>query len=120
MAQGGMGEVWKGYDIQLGRPVAIKALRGDLGVTQEAKLLRLRAEAHNSALGAMAPRGKKSYSKDRYFQADVTSNDKVVPEGPLDSISNCNLAKSKQASFFVLKPLRVVRLSFPVMGSLPM
>ena len=37
------------YDIQLGRPVAIKALRGDLGVTQEAKLLRLRAEAHNSA-----------------------------------------------------------------------
>lgn len=33
------------------------------------------------SLGAMAPRGKKSYSKDRYFQADVTSNDKVVPEG---------------------------------------
>ena len=49
LAQGGMGEVWKGYDIQLGRPVAIKALRGDFGVTQEAKLLRLRAEAHNSA-----------------------------------------------------------------------
>ena len=22
-----------------------------------------------------------SYSKDRYFQADVTSNDKIVPEG---------------------------------------
>lgn len=33
------------------------------------------------SLGAMAPRGKKSYSKDRYFQADVTSDDKVVPEG---------------------------------------
>ncbi|MFT8538000.1 IMP dehydrogenase [Bifidobacterium aquikefiri] len=33
------------------------------------------------SLGAMAPRGKKSYSKDRYFQADVTSNDKFVPEG---------------------------------------
>ncbi len=33
------------------------------------------------SLGAMAPRGKKSYSKDRYFQADITSNDKVVPEG---------------------------------------
>ncbi len=37
LAQGGMGEVWKGYDIQLGRPVAIKALRGDLGVTQESQ-----------------------------------------------------------------------------------
>jgi IMP dehydrogenase len=33
------------------------------------------------SLGAMAPRGKKSYSKDRYFQADVTSNDQVIPEG---------------------------------------
>lgn len=48
LAQGGMGEVWKGYDIQLGRPVAIKALRRDTSDT-EAKLRRLRAEAHNSA-----------------------------------------------------------------------
>lgn len=48
LAQGGMGEVWKGWDIQLGRPVAIKALRSDLN-TAEAKLRRLRAEAHNSA-----------------------------------------------------------------------
>ncbi len=48
LAQGGMGEVWKGYDIQLGRPVAIKALRADTK-NVEAKLQRLRAEAHNSA-----------------------------------------------------------------------
>lgn len=48
LAQGGMGEVWKGYDIQLDRPVAIKALRRDMQDT-EAKLKRLRAEAHNSA-----------------------------------------------------------------------
>ncbi len=48
LAQGGMGEVWKGYDIQLRRPVAIKALRGDTGDV-EVKLRRLRAEAHNSA-----------------------------------------------------------------------
>lgn len=48
LAQGGMGEVWKGYDIQLGRPVAIKALRSD-AANSEAKLRRLRAEAHNSA-----------------------------------------------------------------------
>ena len=33
------------------------------------------------SLGAMASRGKKSYSKDRYFQADVSSDDKIVPEG---------------------------------------
>ncbi|MDR1432384.1 MAG: IMP dehydrogenase [Propionibacteriaceae bacterium] len=34
------------------------------------------------SLGAMAARGRKaSYSRDRYFQADVTSDDKLIPEG---------------------------------------
>ncbi|MGW6555611.1 IMP dehydrogenase, partial [Streptomyces sp. NPDC055051] len=34
------------------------------------------------SLGAMQSRGQgRSYSKDRYFQADVTSDDKLVPEG---------------------------------------
>ena len=33
------------------------------------------------SLGAMSSRGKKSFSKDRYFQADVPSDDKIVPEG---------------------------------------
>jgi IMP dehydrogenase len=35
------------------------------------------------SLGAMMARGPAaaSYSKDRYFQADVTSNDKLIPEG---------------------------------------
>src|SRR3712207_1584166 len=33
------------------------------------------------SLGAMSSRSKKSYSKDRYFQADVLSDDKIVPEG---------------------------------------
>lgn len=34
------------------------------------------------SLGAMAARGRKaSYSKDRYFQGDVTADDKLVPEG---------------------------------------
>lgn len=33
------------------------------------------------SLGAMSSRGRRSYSKDRYFQADVTSDDQIVPEG---------------------------------------
>ncbi|MFP7696529.1 IMP dehydrogenase [Trueperella sp. LYQ143] len=33
------------------------------------------------SLGAMSSRGRVSYSKDRYFQADVTTDDKIVPEG---------------------------------------
>ena len=33
------------------------------------------------SLSAMASRGRRSYSKDRYFQSDVSSDDKIVPEG---------------------------------------
>ncbi len=33
------------------------------------------------SIGAMASRGKRSYSKDRYFQADVASDELIVPEG---------------------------------------
>ncbi len=33
------------------------------------------------SVGAMSSRGRKSYSKDRYFQADVVADDKIVPEG---------------------------------------
>nr|WP_242681443.1 IMP dehydrogenase [Tessaracoccus sp. SD287] len=33
------------------------------------------------SLGAMSSRGKKSYSRDRYFQADVASDDELIPEG---------------------------------------
>ncbi len=34
------------------------------------------------SLGAMATRGRTmSYSKDRYFQSDVTKNEKIIPEG---------------------------------------
>ena len=33
------------------------------------------------SLGAMASRGRVSYSKDRYFQADVDTDEKIVPEG---------------------------------------
>jgi IMP dehydrogenase len=33
------------------------------------------------SLGAMASRGRVSYSKDRYFQADAPSDDRIIPEG---------------------------------------
>ena len=33
------------------------------------------------SIGAMASRGRVSYSKDRYFQADVDTDDKIIPEG---------------------------------------
>ena len=33
------------------------------------------------SLSAMSSRGRCSYSKDRYFQSDVSSDDKIVPEG---------------------------------------
>lgn len=33
------------------------------------------------SMGAMSSRGRKSFSKDRYFQAEVDTDDKLVPEG---------------------------------------
>jgi len=33
------------------------------------------------SIGAMASRGKVSYSRDRYFQADVVGDDKIIAEG---------------------------------------
>src|SRR6185369_6887786 len=33
------------------------------------------------SLAAMSSRGKKSYSRDRYFQPEVGSDDKIIPEG---------------------------------------
>lgn len=50
IATGGMGQVWKAYDIRDDRPVAIKTRRGDVGdVADPNKLARLRLEAKNSA-----------------------------------------------------------------------
>ena len=57
------------------------------------------------SLGAMAPRGKKSY-----FQADVTSNDKVVPEGvegevpyrgPLNAVLYQMIGGLHQSMFYI-------------------
>ena len=62
------------------------------------------------SLGAMASRGKKSYSKDRYFQADVTSDDKIVPEGiegqvayrgPLGNVVHQLVGGLHQSMFYV-------------------
>ena len=62
------------------------------------------------SLGAMAARGRKaSYSKDRYFQGDVTSDDKIVPEGiegqvayrgPLEAVAYQLVGGLRQSMFY--------------------
>jgi IMP dehydrogenase len=62
------------------------------------------------SIGAMASRGKRSYSKDRYFQADVASDDKIVPEGiegqvpyrgPLAAVAHQLVGGLHQSMFYV-------------------
>ncbi|MEO7979754.1 MAG: IMP dehydrogenase [Sporichthyaceae bacterium] len=62
------------------------------------------------SLGAMASRGKTSYSKDRYFQADVRSDDEIVPEGiegqvayrgPLHAVAGQLIGGLHQSMFYV-------------------
>jgi IMP dehydrogenase len=62
------------------------------------------------SIAAMSSRGKKSYSKDRYFQAEVTSDDKIVPEGiegrvayrgPLAAVAHQLVGGLRQAMFYV-------------------
>ncbi|GAA4111292.1 IMP dehydrogenase [Knoellia locipacati] len=62
------------------------------------------------SLGAMSSRGKKSYSKDRYFQADVTSDDQIVPEGiegqvayrgPVGAVAHQLIGGLHQSMFYV-------------------
>ncbi len=62
------------------------------------------------SLGAMASRGRVSYSKDRYFQADVSTDDKVVPEGiegqvpyrgPLSAVAHQLVGGLHQSMFYV-------------------
>ena len=62
------------------------------------------------SMGAMASRGKKSFSKDRYFQADVSSDDKIVPEGiegrvayrgPLSAVAHQLVGGLRQSMFYV-------------------
>ncbi|WP_203338733.1 IMP dehydrogenase [Nocardioides limicola] len=62
------------------------------------------------SMGAMSSRGKKSYSKDRYFQAEVSSDDKIVPEGiegqvayrgPLSGVAHQLIGGLNQSMFYV-------------------
>lgn len=63
------------------------------------------------SLGALQTRGEKtSYSKDRYFQADVPSDDKLIPEGiegqvpyrgPLSAVAYQLLGGLRQSMFYV-------------------
>jgi IMP dehydrogenase len=62
------------------------------------------------SLAAMSSRGKKSYSKDRYFQAEVTSDDEIVPEGiegqvayrgPLSAVAHQLVGGLNQSMFYI-------------------
>ena len=62
------------------------------------------------SLGAMSSRSKKSYSKDRYFQADVLTDDKIVPEGiegqvpyrgPVAAVAHQLIGGLQQSMFYV-------------------
>jgi IMP dehydrogenase len=62
------------------------------------------------SLGAMSSRGTRSYSKDRYFQAEVISDDELVPEGiegrvayrgPLAAVAHQLVGGLRQAMFYV-------------------
>ncbi|MDF2967435.1 MAG: guaB [Nocardioidaceae bacterium] len=62
------------------------------------------------SLGAMASRGRVSYSKDRYFQADVPTDERIVPEGiegqvpyrgPLSSVAHQLVGGLHQSMFYV-------------------
>ena len=50
IAVGGMGEVWRGTDLVLGRPVAVKLVRPEYAQTAEG-LARFRAEAQFAEIG---------------------------------------------------------------------
>ena len=61
------------------------------------------------SLGAMSSRGKKAYSKDRYFQAEVSSDDQLVPEGiegqvayrgPLSAVAHQLVGGLSQSMFY--------------------
>ncbi|MDN4490060.1 IMP dehydrogenase [Demequina sp. SYSU T00068] len=62
------------------------------------------------SMGAMASRGRTSYSKDRYFQADAPSDDDLIPEGiegrvpykgPLSSVVRQLVGGLGQSMFYV-------------------
>ncbi len=62
------------------------------------------------SLAAMSSRGKKPYSRDRYFQAEVDRDDQLVPEGiegrvayrgPLAAVAHQLVGGLRQAMFYV-------------------
>ena len=62
------------------------------------------------SIGAMSSRGKKSYSKDRYFQAEVDNDEMLVPEGvegrvayrgPLSAVAHQLVGGLRQSMFYV-------------------
>ena len=98
-----------GAELGHGR-LAAGGLRGEPGELVFVNGKQFKSYRGMGSLGAMSSRGKKSYSRDRYFQAEVTSDDKLVPEGvegqvayrgPLAAVAHQLVGGLHQSMFYV-------------------
>jgi eukaryotic-like serine/threonine-protein kinase len=99
IAAGGMGEVWRGEDLVLGRPVAVKMLSAEL-VGQDSTLERFQAEARHA--GALShPCIVKIYdycendpSRSPYLVMELVDGHcltELLADGPLDPVSTLDI-----------------------------
>jgi serine/threonine protein kinase len=98
IGRGGMGEVWAGHDLRLGRPVAVKLLRPAMAQVAEARL-RFEAEATAAAkladphVVAIFDTGEESSIP--YIVMELLSGETLSDElrrGPLDAVETRQIA----------------------------
>jgi IMP dehydrogenase len=90
--------------------LAARRLRGEPGRAHLHQRQAVQVLPRHGVARGDVLRGKKSYSKDRYFQADVTSDDKIIPEGiegqvayrgPVGSVVHQLVGGLHQSMFYV-------------------